>query len=379
VSRGESSTEGHVDFIGAISNDGSTVYFTAYDQLAPGASVLKEEEGGQVNLYSYDTFSKKTTYIAQVGGEEYPLSPGEHIHGGWYQGTALPFHHGRSNELAMDSRANWYATADGHYLVFVTYQAITGYDSTTAPGAKCERLVELGERQNCAEVYRYAAADHSIVCVSCGPPGVAQVDNAVFARSMLESPAGIPPRPVSENGNYVFFDSANALVPQATSGKVHVYEWHEGKISLISSVGDPGNAFFLGSSADGSNVFFGTHAQLAQQDTDISGDLYDARVGGGFGGLAPLACTGTGCQGVPAAPPIFATPASTTFEGTGNFPASQTPSMKPKGLTRAQKLARALKACTRDKSKRRRARCETRARKQYGAAHKSTKSSRRAK
>ena len=58
----------------------------------------------------------------------------------------------------------------------------------------------------------------------------------------------------------------------------------QGCISLISSGDDATPSFFLGASADGSNVFFGTHARLVAQDTDESGDLYDARIGGGFPG-----------------------------------------------------------------------------------------------
>ena len=69
----------------------------------------------------------------------------------------------------------------------------------------------------------------------------------------------------------MFFDTASALVPQATPGKVHVYEWHDGTLSLISSPDDPGDAFFLGSQAQNGerNVFFSTHAQLVPQDTDV--------------------------------------------------------------------------------------------------------------
>lgn len=377
VSRGDSGTaEGNVDFVPAISSDGSAVYFTAFGQLAPGVPPL---DARQVYLYRYDTRAETTTYITKVGSEEYPLTNNEFAGGSkWYLRIF------KGEEPGRDARANWHTTADGRYLVFASKQEITGYNSKTAPGGSCTLV---GSASNCTEVYRYGATDNSIVCVSCGPPGVSQVDNALFARSPLGvtsdvSPtnlAGVPPRPVSEDGSYVFFDTANALVPQATNGAVHVYEWHNGTISLISSVGDPGNAFFLGSSADGHNVFFGTHAQLAPQDTDVSGDLYDARVDGGFAGVAPPACTGTGCQGVPAAPPIFATPASVTFEGVGNFATTSGTSVKPKtkGLTRGRRLGQALRVCRRDRNKRKRAPCEAHARAQYG--HPAHKSNRRGK
>ena len=354
VSRGESAgVEGNVDFVAAISSEegpeGIQVYFTAFGQLAPGAQALKEGESGSghpqedVNLYRYSTGTEKTLYIRTIGDHEYPMTDKEQLDL-WYVGTSIHPHPGvrpesgeRAKELGLDSRANWYTTADGQYLVFASYQSLTGYDNTNAAGFRCETLEPGSGPEACAEIYRYDAADGSVVCVSCGPPGVAHVDDAEFARAApgvrnsLQTNAP-PPRPVSEDGSYVFFDTANALVPQARSGLLHVYGWHEGTISLISSVNDPGSAFYLGSSADGSDVFFGTHAQLVPQDTDQSGDLYDARIDGGFSAVTPPQCTGTGCQGVPAAPPIFSTPSSVTFEGIGNFAPSSPPPMavKPK-------------------------------------------------
>ncbi len=331
ISRGESGvSEGNVDFVAAISSEegpeGIQVYFAAFGALAPGAQALNEEPNQeQVNLYRYATGTEKTHYIATIDAHEYPLTTEEQT-SLWYVAVeGVPSHvrpesGQRSKELGLDPRANWYTTADGQYLVFASYQSLTGYDNATAPGSECSRLLPGESRPgSCAELYRYNAADNSIACVSCGPPGVEQVDDAEFARSALALNAP-PPRPVSEDGNLIFFDSANALVPQARSGLLHVYEWHDGAISLISSVNDPGNAYFLGSSADGSDVFFGTHAQLVSHDTNSVGNLYDARVDGGFGAVTPPQCTGTGCQGVPAAPPIFATPSSVTFEGVGNFP-----------------------------------------------------------
>lgn len=367
ISRGESGTaEGSVIFVGAISADGSAVYFAASGALALGASGS--------SLYRYDTVTGKTTYIAPIDGGDYPIVPG--ISSTWYSSETLV------ERVGLNGGANWYTTSDGQYLVFGTTLSLTGYDNHEAPGARCENLTAVGQPdpEQCVELYRYDAQaedskENPIVCVSCA--GGQPVSAALFARSFSGgTPSELPPRPISEDGSYVFFDSASALVSQASPGKLHVYEWHDGTISLVSSAGDPGNAYFLGSDADGRDVFFGTHAQLASADTDNSGDLYDARIDGGFVGLATPQCTGTGCQGVPASPPIFATPASVTFAGVGNLPAEPP---KTKHLTRAQKLAKALKACERDRGKRKRADCKASARRRYGAAHKSIKANRRGK
>ena len=51
--------------------------------------------------------------------------------------------------------------------------------------------------------------------------------------------------------------------------------------------------------------------------------------------------------------------------------------VKPKALTRAQKLAAALKVCRRDKKKAKRQSCEKQARKAYGPVAKGKKKAKR--
>jgi hypothetical protein len=382
VSSGESGVEeGAVDFVPAISSDGSTVYFAAYGQLTSGLPALGPEE---VYLYRYDTATRRTTYITRIESYGYPQAEAENP--SVWSSAAFTEHGTQEHpkEMGVDAEANWYTTADGGYLVFAAPKELTGYDNEAPPGdSRCSYFNGQYHRltyNHCLEIYRYSASNNSLVCVSCGAPGVPPTEGALFARSWFPAPSGLSPRPVSEDGSDVFFDTSTALVAGTTDEKIHVYEWHNGSLSLISSADDPGNAYFLGASADGSNVFFGTHAQLVPQDADFLSDVYDARVDGGFVPVTPSLCTGTGCQGVPAAPPVFATPASVTFEGVGNFPAeppvSAKPTAKSKTVTGAQKLARALKACRRDLGKRKRKACEASARKRYGSAHRSDKSTR---
>ncbi len=329
ISSGSSETvEGKVDSVTAVSSDGSTVYFSAFGKLAESAQEYNPrgtEPFSPVNLYRYDTTTGVTTFVTTLNNDDYPLS--FVAQGVWYSHEFENFGGDGAEQEGLSNRQEWYTTKDGQFLVFGTVLPLTGFDNTPAPDAHCPDNYGSGAPpERCFELYRYDAATNKIVCVSCA--GSTPVDGAYFARTVFRSPASGPPRPISEDGEDVFFDSASALVPQAVPGRVHVYEWHEGVISLLSSPSDPGNAFLLGSNADGSDVFFMTHAQLSAQDTDQSADIYDARVGGGFAGLTPSQCTGTGCQGVPAAAPIFATPASATFEGVGNFPVSEPPPAK---------------------------------------------------
>ena len=261
-------------------------------------------------------------------------------------------------------------TPDGRAVVFMSSQSLTGYPN--------EGLEEL---------YVYEAESERLFCASCDPSGTPPsnagvVDNAAF----LPLPYGGPdesmntyqPRWISEDGSRVFYDSEEPLVAQDKNGLQDVYEWErdgagscqttEGCIYLLSAGTSSDISALVDASSSGNDVFFVTRSQLVPQDGKETDVLYDARVDG----VQPLVspeCTGSGCQGVPAAPPLFATPPSVTFNGVGNFapppPAlAVNPAAKP--LTRAQKLENALKAC-RKEPKKRRAGCDAQARKRYGA------------
>jgi hypothetical protein len=128
-------------------------------------------------------------------------------------------------------------------------------------------------------------------------------------------------------------------------------------------------------------VFIGTHANLlASQDTEAEGNIYDARIcrpEQGAPCVQPPAgetaqCVGTACQN-PSPAPLDATPASLTFSGPGGLVSEPVPAPVVKTMTaaqlRAQKLAKALKACRARKSaKKKRSACEKQARQRYGSA-----------
>ena len=138
-----------------------------------------------------------------------------------------------------------------------------------------------------------------------------------------------PTRAISNNGAYVFFDSGDPLVPAAENKTQDVFEWEaqgtggceqlEGCVHLIGSGNDNSPSFFLGMSSyvnssgetvEAGNVFFGTTARLVPQDTDEEGDVYDARIDGGFpepAGKGP--CKGNACES-PTPAPVDPTPAS---------------------------------------------------------------------
>jgi hypothetical protein len=307
---------GHANVQGVLgtSEDGSYVYFVADGALTEGENAEgekpAEEKPNLSNLYV--RHGGVTTFIATLSSEDDDFTQGSGGSDGDWQ--ADPGH--RTAEVAPD----------GHSVVFMSRRPLTGYDS------------EL-EGTPMTEVFVYDTETERLVCASCNPSGEPPVVPAEFANSIggiwgaflpvSDSEADYQPRVISEDGDRVFFNSIEPLVPQDTNGLLGVYEWERdgtgscrearGCVFLLSTGTTTDNSYLIDASASGDDVFFVSRAQLVKADRGGDDDvLYDARVGG-----APPseeACAGTGCQGVPPAPPIFATPASVTFEGAGNPP-----------------------------------------------------------
>jgi hypothetical protein len=259
--------------------------------------------------------------------------------------------------------------AGGRELVFESTQRLTGYDNSS---------VTTHDPYLGIEVFVYEVESGHISCASCDPNGV--------MRRPDQLPAGQAYLPVSDNpasmrrwmsadGSRVFFDSSDPLVPQDTNGAQDVYEWERagteecpvgkngGCVSLLSGGDSNDHSFFVDASEDGKDVFFTHRGQLAGIGApDGHTALFDARAGGGVP-VSSIACTGTGCQGVPPAPPAFASPPSATFAGGGNYLPGHNVAKKQPSL--AELLAKALRACKQKKQKRKRAACERQARKRY--------------
>jgi hypothetical protein len=327
---------------------GEYVYFVAHGVLAGNQTANGEsaKEGGD-NLYLYHEGA--TTFIAglspQDGTEVIPFDEyGEAVAGDWQAAVAY-----RTAQVSPDGRS----------VVFMSNRRLTGYDNElTAPDPLANPAGKV-ETWRLDEVFDYEAAGGAGVlrCVSCNPSGqppVATNFNKEYTPTggnplggyfpiTLTSGYQAPPRVISDDGGRVFFDSGEPLTPQDTNGWLGVYEWErdgtgtctqsQGCTYLISGGTDPENSYLIGASETGGDVFFLTRAQLVAADKNDNDDVYDAHectAAVPCSHEAPSTCTGTGCQGVPLAPPIFATPASGTFAGVGNFP----PPPPPKKVTK---------------------------------------------
>jgi hypothetical protein len=205
---------------------------------------------------------------------------------------------------------------DGRYYVFITSTRLTSYDNADQP-----------------EIYRYDTATHALVCVSCRTDGGAASGKVELGQgpNNESSFARYKPRVVLDDGT-VFFDTADPLVSADINGTSDVYEYHDGRASLISRGTLPTSSQFADASPDGSNVFFTTDDQLVGQDKDTIVDLYDARVGDGLPGQSPppprAPCAGSECRESASGPVSSEALASQSGASTGNVK----PPVKKKAL-----------------------------------------------
>ncbi len=305
-------------FAAKISADFSTIY------ISTGAALTPEGQAGtgHESLYRYDVSSKTLHYL--------PLSI--------------------SNEAVNVS-------ANGRYLVFEgSSQGFPGIPGGV-PREEINGQVYTGDGQ----IYRYDSSENVIECISCASPFDPQPkfeSNALYA---IYGWDGTPNQVfASENGDFVFFETPDALVPEDTNGESapddkgdseliedhrslsnDVYEWRgegvdgcvvvEGCLALIS--GGRGGGYLtelVGATPSGRDVFFATHESLVPGDKDTAGDVYDARIGGGFPPPAPgpVECEGDACA-TPVGAPVDSTPSSFTFSGAGNVAQSSPAGGKP--------------------------------------------------
>jgi hypothetical protein len=357
------------------STDGAYVYFVANGALAPGAKRgnCPETAGNgpqSCDLYLYDRAEDATRLVTRLSIDDNKEAALSNFQDRYDADDWAP---GLASRTAR-------VTPDGLDLVFMSQTSVTGDETTPVAPKDCGEQTTLNSEGKlevtpgpCQQVYLYdAAGTGQLTCVSCSPTGALAIgESSIPGGTQYENGMAIyQSRVVSdengqgeEEGARVFFDSHNALVPQDINGKQDVYEWEQdgrgscqaagGCTSLISSGTSDTESAFADADPGGKNVFFLTSQQLVPGDTDHLFDLYDAREGGGFPTPpTPPACTGTGCQGVPPAAPIFATPSSATFAGVGNFSAQVAkPTTKKKPTKCAKGKVKRKGKCVKKKAK----------------------------
>ncbi len=332
---------GQLQGVLGASEDLTYIYFAAEAQLAPGATA------GKPNIYVWH--GGATSFIATVAGNE-----SLDVTSIWatYIGQ-------RTSEV----------TPSGKALIFQSMESLTGYNN-----------VALAESRAEPEIYVYYAEEGKLFCVSCDQTGERPPTLTPGGIFSVSNNATYQPRQITADGGEVFFDSRQPLLPEATNNQVNAYEWEkdgrggcsraEGCIYLLSGGASEAGSYVIGTSESGADVFILTHAQLAADDLNDFADIYDVRVGVKEA-AAPPKCSGTGCQGAPPAPPVFATPASVTFSGIGNVverPVVKKASKK-RSVVGKRALQRAIDRCRRlyGRHRKRLRGCERRARSRHSA------------
>jgi hypothetical protein len=390
----------HADVMGLLggSEDSSYAYFVAQGVLSTAENGMKAKAvPGEDNLYvsHYDASEKRwgePRFVAVLSADD---------HTDW--SPVLAHHTAR-------------VSPDGRYVAFMSDRSLTGYDNTDVNSGRPDE-----------EVFLYDARSQRLACASCDPSGARPVgvaedesERLVEGFKVMDTglwyAANVPgwtpfsverslyqSRYLSDNGR-LFFDSGDALVPQDINGTEDVYEYEPagvggctsasstfvagegGCVGLISSGTSAEESAFLDASATsvpdaegatgGGDVFFLTASKLVSRDFDTAFDVYDAHECAGHAPcvsipVAPPECTtADACRAAPSVQPsTFGPGPSATFSGVGNVlavPVSK-PVVTPKSLTRAQKLANALKTCRQKRKGRQGTACERKARKRYSA------------
>jgi DNA-binding beta-propeller fold protein YncE len=360
-----------------ISEDGSYVYFVAGGVLANGAAPgsCQTFKSPQTKCNLYVRHNGKTDFIAGLSKDDIPE---------------------QANSYKQPTRVS----PNGRWFAFMSNEPLTGYDNRDAHSGKRDE-----------EVFLYDASRGTLACPSCNPTG-ARPTGVEYAKMRLTADdrvwgsdwiaANVPvwtangeaiarqPRYLSNTGR-LFFNSHDALVPQDVNGTADVYEWEPpgvgncsesaptfsprsgGCIDLISSGTSAEESAFLDASETGGDVFFLTTSKLGSQDHDTAMDVYDAHECTARSSCLPTPASppppcssGDSCRGASAPQPqTFVTPPSATFSGPGNLTTTSSPTSRP-SLSRAQRLARALRACHRLKKRDERLACVRRARKRDG-------------
>jgi len=324
-----------------VSSDLSSIYFVFRGPpLTPEAPIAETTKKGEAtsDLYRYDVAGEKLSFVAQT------YSPGQ----------------------TSDSYRTFEVSPEGRYLYF--QGAVAGVPSGAA-GAE-------------EQVFLYDSREDSIECVSCASSFSSEPKLSSYLGDRGDVAAEVDGRGATENntppltllsanGDYAFFDTAAALVPQDIDGEQEpstdgdrpgvefsspefspssdVYEWRrdgidgcaqlQGCLALITSGRGGVLNMLLGSTPTGNDVFVYTKSQLTPSDVDNAGDIYDVRVDGGLPPPppAPVECEGDACSTPPSAPNDPAQtllPAASPPTQTSKPPAAKKPSKCAKGKRR---------------------------------------------
>jgi hypothetical protein len=266
----------------AASPDGRYVEFTTTCPECSTIDGLTPSAPDGAGFYRYDTATGDLTYLApdQDAAIKVPRPTQNAVLYFTVATQTLSYSDGGTVKTvavlddvpAADDHASVVRGSDnGRFYVFGAVTKLTSYDNSGH-----------------LEFYRYDAQTDSLVCVTCRTDGGPATGRVQLGISDTNDSGfnDYKPRAVLDDGT-VFFDTTDPLVGTDTNGTRDVYQYRDGRATLISRGKLAANSQFDDATPDGSSVFFTTDDQLVGQDKDSIVDLYVARVGGGLAGQNP--------------------------------------------------------------------------------------------
>ena len=386
-------------------NGSETVDIGEYRFLAAnaeGSKLLLQSETGAKAVVLYDTGSQTSTPLPELAGIELTdaqLAVSADMSTAYFAGAGglyrYDINNGKLEYLfaanpppaigSQGSDLGLAVSADGRYIYFRGSVGGLPGDGTLEQGGN--------SHEEAAQVYRYDNDERVVECVSCASSYDREPDQPAFLNGSNGKPqirgSVTLDTSIAGNGDYAFFTTPAALVPQDIDGEIgiegnersgglkngeypdvsgttspssDIYEWRangvggcmqlDGCLALITNGRGGYKSLLLGSADEGRDVFIYTREKLVPQDNDTAGDIYDARVEGGFPPPPPrpTECEADACSSPPSAP-NDATPASLTFTGAGNVLPVITPAGKP-AVKVKKKQAKAKKGKSKVKGKR---------------------------
>jgi hypothetical protein len=298
-----------------VSPDGSSAFFT---------------EGNE--LYAWDAATGTENHIGTLDSDDFVSFDGETA-----MNLSLWTRSIGSSLLIGRAASPTRSTPDGDVFVFQSHAQLTAYDN-----------------EGHGEIYRYEPAappGEQLLCVSCDPAEAPPSADAMLVDMQSGVDRSTVVANVTDDGQRVFFESPDQLLPEDANSAKDVYEWTakgtescsagSGCLALISSGQGDTDSYLYGMSADGNDVFFRTQEKLVGLDIPGSPSIYDARVGGGIPEPpVPAPCQGDACQGNGSTPPVLPTVAS---GGSGGGDVTQSGSKKACGKGKHRVKGRCVK------------------------------------
>jgi hypothetical protein len=371
----------------ALSPDGSLAYVTTAYPLGT------EERGGEPDVYAVTVpaFPRNTLNTpGQTGSENTVVCLSCQLGGG---GAATFMGQSADGSHVFFNVAEGTGESAGH-----PYKGLWSWDRNSRTAARLTEATDV-EQLVFSENGQYAVG--LTKQLANNPNGTADVYEFVAGQAPKLITSGVsadtyrlkqfissfsPPTEagVSNDGQRVVYDDQ----PPGGGSLETLQEWNGGPVPVqLSPLGATSSYYTLGTAGpELEDIFFAAHEPLVGADRNGgTQDVYDARVQGGFspctagnpnpppGSSSCSPATSTPNPQAPSPSPYTAGPGLAAFSLAPLPPDTSHPASAAKPLTRAQKLAKALKACKKDKGKAKRTKCEKEARKKYAPKSKAKK------